>query len=102
MRAFFEGTVGLAVVLGFVAFSVFMIGAGWAGIENQFGAVWGWLAVIAGLLLRFTLPLAVGVFFCARDIWGLHWILALLIAAPGLAFMIPGLAAALVGAIKRR
>jgi len=89
--------------LGF--FSVLILGLsqfamGFAGLYIQFGVVWAGLAVVASLFFRISLPLTVGVFFCAWKIW--HWpiIGALALALPGLALMIPGLIAAAISTIS--
>lgn len=97
-----SGVLGTTVVVGMFALAIFMFAVGWAGIEHEFGKVWGWVAAGLALVLRFTLPLTVGVFYCARDIWGWHWAAALLLAAPGLALMIPGMVATGIQVIRQR
>ncbi|WP_439587519.1 hypothetical protein [Hydrogenophaga sp.] len=102
MKDFFSGALGLVMVFGMLGVGIFMLAIGWAGIEHQFGFWWGVAAVAGALLFKFTLPLSVGAFFCAYSIWGWHWAFALLLAAPGLIFMIPGLVAAMAGAFRQR
>jgi hypothetical protein len=90
------GCVAAIMVLGY---GVVQICAGYLGIQFHLGTGWAIFAAIAMLLFRFTLPITVGSFFCAKDIWDWHWSLALLFAAPGLAFMalmIPGVLAEFV------
>jgi hypothetical protein len=65
--------------------------AGFAGIELHLGAFWAWLAIAAAFVARLYLPVTIGAFFGARDVWGWHWPLALLFALPGLALVLPGL-----------
>ena len=38
-------------------------------------------------MFGFTLPFTLGTFYYAWKVWELHWLLAALIAAPGLLFM---------------
>lgn len=74
--------------------------AGFLGIQHQLGTGWAWGAVALALLARFTLPLTIGSFFGAMNVWGWHWIGALAFAAPGIAFMalmIPGAMASALG-----
>lgn len=78
--------------VGFLLFLVYILAllvAGYAGIHFHLGAVWAVIATIAALYFRFTLPMAIGAFFGAMNVWGWHWVLAAVFAAPGLAFIIP-------------
>lgn len=92
---------GLLAFAAFVAFAVAQMVAGYLGIEHLVGAVWAGLALFAALLFRITFPVTIGAFFGAMDVWGWHWSLALLFAAPGLALMLPGALAGLLSAVKR-
>ena len=74
--------------------------AGFLGIEHHWGSGWAWGAVAAAFLARFSLPITIGSFFGAMNVWGWHWAGALAFAAPGLAFMalmIPGAMASALG-----
>lgn len=75
-------------------FSLVQLGVGWSGIEHLAG--WGWALAVCLLAVatRFTLPLTIGVFFGARDVFGWHWLAALALALPGLLVMIPAVLAA--------
>ena len=56
--------------VGFVLFILFGIAqmvAGYSGIDYHFGAGWAIGALIASLMLRFTLPITIGAFFGAVD-----------------------------------
>lgn len=80
-------------LLGFIFFILIGIAqmyAGYIGIEYHFGLVWALVALAASLLFRFSLPISIGAFFGAMDVWGWHWALSLLFVAPGLAFVVPG------------
>lgn len=91
-------------MLGFLAVVVLGLAqlvAGYAGIAEHLGTVWAICALVASLLFRFTLPITIGAFFGAMDVWGLHWSLAALFAVPGLIFLIPGIITSIL-ALNRR
>lgn len=96
-----EGSLGCLFALAFFGFGILQLGAGWAGIEHSFGWGWGVAAAVAALMFRFTLPIVIGAFLCAKDIWGWHWAFAAIFAAPGLLFMVPAFFSSLAGALKR-
>jgi len=78
--------------------------AGFIGIRHHCGAGWAIAAVFAVFWFRFSLPLTIGSFFGAKNVWGWHWLGALFFAAPGLAFMalmLPGVMAYYVTKIRR-
>lgn len=102
MKDLLAGTFGVLIAIGFFAFGIFTLWAGWTGIEDRFGWGWGLAAILAALFIRFTLPISVGVFFYATDTLDWHWMFAVLLAAPGLVFMIPGLVVALFSVFKGR
>ena len=85
--AFLAGGFGVILMLG-IGFAQMIIG--YIGIEYHFGAGWAIGAVVLALMLRFSLPLTVGTFFGAIDVFGFSWVVALLITLPGLILMIPG------------
>lgn len=80
----------VVLMIAMLAFGAVQIWAGFVGLDHQFGAVWAWLAIVPLLFLRSLLPLTVGAFFCALNVWGWPWYGAALFAAPGLAFALPG------------
>jgi hypothetical protein len=87
---------GAAGVIAFLAFGIAQLVAGFAGIEHGLGVVWAWIALAVALGLRFTLPITIGAFFGAMNVWDWHWFWALLFAAPGLLLMVPGLLASVI------
>ncbi len=91
---------GLAAFALFVVYGVAQIYAGFLGIEHHLGAIWAWLAIVASLLFRFTLPITVGAFFGAMNVWGWPWPLAAVFAAPGLLLIIPGAMAAILAVAR--
>jgi hypothetical protein len=96
-----DGVLGCGFAILFFGFALIQMGAGWAGIENSFGWGWGVAAIVAAIFFRFTIPIAVGAFLCAKNIWEWHWFFALLFAAPALLFMIPAFFASLLQSVKR-
>jgi hypothetical protein len=95
-----SGAAATLLMIAFFGYGIVQIIAGWAGIDHNFG--WGWAlgAVVAAFFLRFTIPIVIGCFICAHDIWGWNWFFALLFAAPGLAFMIPSVLASVFSAVS--
>ena len=87
--------------LAIIALGIAQLIAGYAGIEEHLGALWAIGCLVASLLFRFTLPITIGAFFGAMDVWGLHWSLAALFAAPGLIFLIPGIITSVLALNKR-
>lgn len=84
--------VGIGCIL-IAAYGIAQIVAGYLGIQHHFGSGWAIAAIVAAFVFRFSLPITIGSFFGAMNVWGWHWIFALVFAAPGLAFMmlmIPG------------
>jgi len=103
-----EGNVGAAFGCGFMilmlVYGLAQIFAGYVGIEHHVGKGWAIAAVVVTFLFRFSLPITVGSFFSAMDVWGWHWIGAIVFAAPGLAFMalmIPGALTSVMARVKR-
>ncbi|VVH64956.1 hypothetical protein BSPLISOX_1047 [uncultured Gammaproteobacteria bacterium] len=86
-----QALLGVGGFILFMGCGILQIVAGYVGIDFHFGTVWAGVAIVAALMFRFTLPITIGAFFGAMDVWDWHWGFAALFAAPGLAFLIPGL-----------
>ncbi|NCC37011.1 MAG: hypothetical protein EOM24_34135 [Chloroflexia bacterium] len=87
----------------FVAVIVYGIAqfiAAWAGIEWYLGPLWAGAALLAAVFFRFTLPVTLGAFFGAMDVWQWHWALAAVFAAPGLVFVVPGVIVLFLDRVK--
>ena len=69
------------------AYGLLQFWAGYIGVEYHLGGGWATGAIAAALLLRFTVPISIGAFFGAMDVWGWHWAAALAFSAPGLVLM---------------
>jgi len=92
------GALGCAFMIGMLVYGIAQIWAGYIGIDHHLGSGWAIGAVVVAFLFRFSLPITVGSFFGAMDVWGWPWYGAFVFAAPGLAFMalmIPGALASL-------
>jgi hypothetical protein len=96
----FFGCAGMILFLGYGAAQIY---AGYIGIHHHLGTGWAVAALVAAIGFRFSLPLTIGSFFGAMNVWGWHWLGAFVFAAPGLAFMalmIPGALASVIGKFK--
>lgn len=104
MKRLLGGVLGglafLAVVTVVFGYSIAQLFVGFKGIALGIGVVWAWVALIATLVLRFTLPITIGAFYGAIHVWGWPWYWAALFAAPGLLFMVPGLVALAVSFVS--
>jgi hypothetical protein len=97
-------TFGCMFMLLFLGYGLIQMYAGYIGISAKWGTGWAIGALVACFGLRLSLPLTIGSFFAARDLWGWHWGWALVFAAPGLAYMalmIPGVITSLFGKSDR-
>lgn len=85
--------VGALLVLAVFGLAFAQLLAGFVGIQHHLGTAVAVIAVALALSTGFTLPITVGAFFGAMNVWGWHWLSALLFTLPGLAFMalmVPG------------
>jgi hypothetical protein len=91
--------------LGFLGFIIFLIVGiaqfylGFLGIEHHFGELAAWIALGLAFFLRLMLPLTIATYFGAVDVMGWAWYEGLLIAAPGLLFIMPAMISAVIGAV---
>jgi hypothetical protein len=97
-----QGPLFFLWILLIFLYGIFILAVGWEGIDNAAGPAWGWAAFIAAVVFRFTFPITVGAFLAAKNIWEWNWFFALLFAAPGVLFMLPGLIITLLEAVRRR
>ena len=86
--------------LGFIGFGIFQLVVGYQGIEYHLGAGWAIVVLACAFIFRFILPITVGTYFGVVDVLEWHWAIGLLVAVPGLLFMIPGIASAALAAFK--
>ncbi|QLQ03161.1 MAG: hypothetical protein HZY77_10555 [Thiobacillus sp.] len=95
----FAGLVALALMLVAGAVFVAQLFVGFKGIALGLGTGWAWAAVVVALILRFTLPITIGAVYGAIHVLGWPWYWAVLFAAPGLLFMVPGFVALVVSSV---
>jgi hypothetical protein len=60
-------TIGVVAVL---VYGVAQTYAGCVGIAHEIGALWAGAALVAAIFFRFTLPITIGAFFGAMNVWG--------------------------------
>lgn len=97
------GTIGgIAAFLAVMAFGVIQAIVGYIGIKHGIGTGWAIAALVVAFGFRFTLPLSIGTFFGAMNWLDWHWFWALLLAAPGLLFMVPGFISIFLERVKPR
>ena len=92
-------------VLGGILFllvGVVQIFVGYIGIEHHLGAGFAIGALALGFVFRIMLPLTIGTFFGALDVWGWPWYGALALAAPGLLFIVPALVTTAISSLVEK
>lgn len=94
------GSAGVVFGIGFLVIGLIQLYVGYLGIEYHWGTTGAVICVVLAFLFRFMLPLTVGTFFGALDVWGWPWYGALALTVPGLAFALPGLVMIAVGALS--
>ena len=82
---------GILGGIGFLLVGIVQIFVGYIGIEYHLGTGFAIGALVLGFMFRIMLPLTIGTFFGALDVWGWPWYGALALAAPGFFFIVPAL-----------
>jgi len=98
---FGAGLIGLVFFLGLIIYCIAYLRAGYQGIELYWGQWWASGFVVLAILFRFTIPITIGAFLCATEIWRWNWIEAGFFAAPGLIFILPSVVASVISLIKK-
>lgn len=75
----------------FIVLGVAQIWLGYVGIEWHLGELWAIGTLAVAFIFRITLPLTIGTYFGAVDVMGWDWYVGLLIAVPGLLFILPSM-----------
>lgn len=75
----------------FIVVGVAQIWLGYIGIEWHLGELWAIGALAIAFIFRVTLPITIGTYFGAVDVMGWDWYVGLIIAAPGLLFVVPSM-----------
>lgn len=87
-------------VVWLLIIGIIQIVTGFWGISHEAGMFWAMLALGLFIFLHFTLPLTIGSFFCAMNVWGCNWFVSTIFALPGLLFVIPGVISSLIAALR--
>ena len=82
---------GLLFFIIFLVVGIAQMYVGFIGIDYHFGYMAASVAILCALFLRIMLPVTIGSFFGAMDVLGWEWYQALLLAAPGLLFIMPAM-----------
>ena len=77
-----QGVLTFLLFIAMFAIGIFYLYAGVVGIGIEFGTGWAIAAFIAAMVLRFSLPLSVGAFFYATNVWGWGTLGGLVFAFP--------------------
>lgn len=75
---------------------------GFVGIQFHLGSLWAFGALFLAFGLRFMLPITIGSYFGVVDVLGWSWWAGILIALPGILFVVPGIIATTVEALFSR
>lgn len=84
-----------------LAYGILQIYAGFIGLDFHLGTIWTLVILVAALAFRFPPLISIGAYFGATDVWGWHWVFAVLFAVSGLVFLIPALILPTIETIKR-
>jgi hypothetical protein len=94
---------GCVLIVSILVYGLLQVYAAYLGIQHHLGTGWA-IVAIGALFFRFSLPITIGAFFGAMDVWGWHWFFALLFALPSLAFMalmVPSIFTSVIGRFRR-
>ncbi|MCZ7676598.1 MAG: hypothetical protein M5U35_13040 [Roseovarius sp.] len=73
----------------FLVVGAVQIWLGYVGIEDWLGQGWALGALASAFVLRIMLPLTIGSYIAVVDVFGYPWWAGILVAAPGLLFILP-------------
>lgn len=74
----------------------FQLYVGVLGIDYHLGPELAGVAILLFFFLRIMLPITIGTYFGAVDVLGLDWYIGLILAVPGLLFIVPALVTAAI------
>ncbi len=80
-------------VIIFFSYGILQFWLGFVGLEDSFGIFWAIASIVIALTLRITLPLTVGTFLAAVEVFDYQLWVGILVAAPGILFIIPSMVA---------
>lgn len=91
---------GFLLLPAFIIVGLAQLAIGFMGLEYMLGLWAAFIGLGAAFLFRFMLPLSVGSYFGAVEVMGLPWWGGIIVAAPGILFILPSLLGAVME--KRR
>jgi len=83
--------IAAAVLSVLAAFRAMRFVIGVIGLQQQLGVTCAVIGAACLLLLRFTPPIRIGAFLAAMSLWRWPWYAALILAAPRVLLVLPGL-----------
>jgi hypothetical protein len=90
---------GILGFLIFIAVAIIQTAVGYIGIEHHFGTFIAIVVIILAFVFRLMLPLTIGTFLGAMNVWGWPWYGALALAAPGFLFIVPALITSILSTV---
>lgn len=87
---------GYLLFPAFIVVGLAQLALGFMGLDYLLGLWAAFAALAAAFLFKFMLPLTIGSYFGAVEIMGLPWWAGILVAAPGLLFLVPSLLNAMI------
>lgn len=93
---------GCVFAIAFAILGIVQIYAAFLGLEDWLGAGWAVAGIAVAFIFRSSLPILIGAFLCALNVWEWHWVFAALFAAPMLALLLPATAMDIFSAHRRR
>lgn len=88
---------GLAILLLIFGVFFFFVGTAYDGLEDSFGRGWAIAGIVCLFVFRIGLPIVIGVYLAATNLWGWEWYWAVLLAMPGLILAVPALVVIFLG-----
>lgn len=87
---------GVLLFITVMLYGLIQIYAGFLGIELYWGTVWAAVIIAFSMMTRITIPIMIGGYFCATEIWNWDIIWAVIFVMPSILFMIPAFIAMLI------
>lgn len=79
----------MLIIAAILILGLIQLYLGYIGIENWLGTWWAIGALGVAIFARIMLPLTVGTYLAITNIYNYEWWVGLIIAAPGILFLIP-------------
>ena len=99
---FLLGSFGIIWVIVLLGFGIVQICLGYLGIDYHLGNIFAIGALGLAFALRIMFPLTIGTYFGVVDVLGWDWYWGVIIAAPGVVFILPVLVTAIIQSLTNR